>query len=818
METLVTDTRHALRRLRQTPGATAVAILTLAVGIGAATSIFSVVYAALLRPLPFAEPGRLAMLYTTRTTVQDGTRRGRWSHADITAIRPGLRSFEDVASFTRASVTLAGGDAPQQIYAEIVSPEYFRVLRAAPRVGRLFHEDVAADPTVVISEGLWRRRFGSDPAILGRSIAVNSIPVTIAGVLAGGFSGLSDQADVWLPAALAPRVTYPGYLTTSQHFILLIGRLRPGVSFAEADAEAAAAASRVVTNDSPSPSEPVAWGAAVVPLSDARIEAGVRRSAWLLLAGAACVLLISCVNVSSLVLAQAQRRRREIAIRLAIGSGRGRLVRQLLTESVVLGATGGALGTIVATWMMDLLVMPDVLAAGTNYIQVSAFATPSADAAFLVFAIGLTLATSVLFGLAPALGASRPGLVDALKDGVRSEAGGGRRLAALVITEVALAVVLLAGAGLVIKSLSQMRALGRGVTRAGVLSFWVNPPSSRYPDEQGPAIVDRVLARVREVPGVESAAVNRCVPSGTTCSRTLVFFPDRPAAESSAPAVGRHYVSTDYFRTIGVPLLRGRTLTADDRAGRPPVAVVNEHAAKRFWPGEDPVGKHVWFGSGTGFTSRERPVEIVGVVADVKYGPPDEPIGPDFYTSYLQFAYPSTMVLVKLDAQTPASIASLRAAVASVDGGFPIDDVHTLDERAADTLSRPRFNAVTTAMFAAAALFLAAIGVYGVMAYSVSTRSREMGVRMALGADPTRLLRLVVREGIRLAAAGATIGLVSALALTRLMRSLLFGVAPFDPAIFTLVAALMIAVALAAAFVPARRASRVDPVVVLRGE
>jgi len=349
------------------------------------------------------------------------------------------------------------------------------------------------------------------------------------------------------------------------------------------------------------------------------------------------------------------------------------------------------------------------------------------------------------------------------------------------------------------------------------VTFWVNPPASRYTPGDGPAIVERLLTRVQQVPGVLSATVNRCAPLSSNCARTTIFFPGREN-DSAPPTVGRHYVSADYFQTLGIPLRDGRALTNRDRAGGRPVAVINEAAAQRFWPDENPIGKRVWFGSGTGFTDPTNPVEVVGVVGDVKYGALDEPRGPDFYTSYLQFTYPDTMMVVRI-AGTPASIVgSLRRAVASVDPGLPIYDVQTLDDRIAQTLSRPRFNASVVTLFAAAALLLAAGGVYAVMAYSVSSRMHEIGIRLALGADATRVLRLVLGEGARLAGLGAAVGIAAAIVIARLMRSVLFGIADSDPVVMSSTVMIMFAVAIAAALVPARRASAIDPVAVLRRE
>jgi putative ABC transport system permease protein len=596
------------------------------------------------------------------------------------------------------------------------------------------------------------------------------------------------------------------------------------VSIEHAAAELEAIGPRVaIAERSRMAAEAGTWGATLGPLANARIDAANRRSGMLLLGAVLCVLLIACVNVASVLLARARTRRREIAVRLAIGAGRTRIVRQLLTESLILAAVGGACGTLLAVWSITVVSLPDVIPTGRNgYAQIGAFAAPAVDRAVLLFALAVTIGTSVLFGLAPALDTSRPDLATALKEDDRTGASGPQRrlLAGLIVGEVALAVLLLTGAGLLLKSFAGLQNLRAGFEPDRVLTFWVSPPVSRYAPADGPAIVERLLARIERTPGVVSAAVNRCTPFATSCSRTILFFADRPVDAARAPGVGRHYISAGYFRTLGIPLRAGRALTDQDRAGRPPVTVINETAARRFWPGENAIGKRVWFGSTTGsaFASPARPVEIVGIVGDVKYGSVDEAVGPDFYTSYLQFSYPDTMVVVKADRDVPAIVPGMRAAVSSIDPGLPIHDVQTLDERVWSSMARPRFNAAVLVVFAVAAVLLAAVGVYGVIAYSVSFRLHEIGVRLALGAGARRVLGLVLGEGARLAAAGAAIGLAGAVALTRLMRSILYGVAPIDPLIFAAATAVIMAVALTAAYLPARRAASVDPVIVLRSQ
>lgn len=823
MDTLVRDVRYAFQGLSRMRGAALVSILMLALGIGATTTMFSAVYAALMRPLPFDDPDRLVLLFTTRTTPREGLVLSRWSRRLIGMLEPAVTSFDPIASFTPSLVGISGGAGdPEQIDAEIVSPDYFDTLRAKPIVGRTFtpaDDGAPGDAAVtVLSERLWRQRYAADPTLVGRIVRINDVPLTVIGILPADFSGLSEKSQLWIPRTMAPRLTYDGYLTSPQLFIGVVARLKPGVTLERANAELAALSGAFASLD---PSSTTKWGAVARRVGDARVDPTLRRSVLLLLAAAGCVLLITCANIAGLLLARGRTRRRELAIRMALGCGHARIVRQLLTESLVLSTIAGCLGATIAVWGVDLLARYNPAVPTTGRTAMAPFSAPALDVRALLFAVGATLAASVLCGLAPAVDTARADLTDALKEDDRG--GGPRRrlFRALVVGEVAVAMLLLGAAGLLLDSVVHMQRLRRGFDPDRVLTFWVRPPASRYPVAEGPAIVQRLLNGVERIPGVESAAVNRCTPF-TGCSRTVVFFPDRPSDPENAPVVGRHYVSADYFKTLGIPLLAGRVLTENDRAGRPGVAVINESGARRFWPGENPIGKRAWFGGSTGpSTDAAHSVDIVGVVGDVKYEAVDWPNSegrPEFYTSYLQFSYPDTMVIVKTDGPSAAMVAALRHAVASVDPSLPIYDVMTLDERIGGALARPRFNAVFVASFAIVALLLAALGIYGMLSYSVSSRLREIGVRLALGAAPRRVVGLVVSEGLRLTAAGVAIGAVSAMAAGRLLRGLVVGVPPSDPRILAAVTVVMVGSAALAAYLPALRASTVDPVTVLRQE
>jgi putative ABC transport system permease protein len=825
MHDALRDLLYALRAIHRMRGVAVVAILTLALGVGATTTMFSVVYATVLRTLPFADPDGLLVLFNTSNTPREGLVRMRWSMPNILTLRASTASFEAVASFSAALVSTSGNGDPEYIDAEVVSADYFRVLRATPVSGRTFrHEEdtiTGAQAVTMISWRLWNRKLGGDASSVGRTIVINDVPLTIVGILPEGFAGLTGKAELWIPPPMAARLTYSEYLTTPQNFISVIARLKAGTTVAQADAELAAIGSRFVGNER---TPDTSWSATSVPLRDARVDPLLRRSALALLVAAGCVLLIACVNVASLLLARARARRREVAVRLALGSGRRRLVRQLLTEGFLMALGAGILGTVVASWGVDLFARaaPAVVPSSRNYYAaIGTFGTPAVEPVVLTFALVIALGTTLLFALAPALTASRVDLVTALKE---DERGAGRRtrsLSTLVVVEVAIASLLLAASGLLIENFARIQSRRTGFIPENVLTFWVRPPVSRYPVTSGPATVDRLLKAVQAAPGVESAAVNRCTPfSG--CSRTILLVPGASLDPTTAPGVGRHYVSADYFRVLGIPLLAGRALSAGDRDGTPPVAVVNQAGARRFWPNESPIGKRVWFGTTTGpFFDRAHPVEIVGVVGDVKYEGVDQPDRldrADFYTSYLQFSYPDTMLIVKARGPATALLPTMRNAVASVDPSLPIYDAMSLDERIGTAIARPRFNMTLLAAFTSASLLLAAIGVYGMLSYSVSSRIRDIGVRLALGADPGRVMRLVLGQGLRLAALGATIGFIASVAAGRVVRNLLPDAPDWNPRLIIAAAVVMLGVAGVASFLPARRASTVDPNVVLRNE
>jgi putative ABC transport system permease protein len=828
MGAIVYELRQAVRTLGRMPGTTISSIVMLAFGIAAATTTFSAVYAAVFRPIPFEDADRLLYLQTTRQTARQGTVLLRWSPAKADALRQQARSFEAVATYTRAFVGISGlpgalspdTAGAEQIDSEVVSAGYFGVLKAAPALGRVFttEEEAPGHPLVILGDRLWKRQFGGDPAALGRILLVNGVPMTVIGVMPPGFDGISGAAAFWWPRGMAPTLTYREYLTTPQHFMNVIARLRRGVTLAQANAELDSIGPGLPMVPDPN-AEPARWSATAIPLGDARVDASQRRALTLLLAGGGCVLLVTCVNVTMLLLTRARARRGEMAIRRALGASRQRLVQHLFVESALIAAAGGVLGIVFAGWGIAWLrrAAPAVLPSPeNNYGQLAGFATPSIDGVILLFVALLALVTTMVAGVAPALAASGADPAESLAVSSRGVAGGGRgrALSVLVVSQIAIAVLLVSGALLLAGTVSRLQSDQAGFDNSA-LTFWINAPASRYADADGPQVVERMLDRIGRIPGVTEAAVNRCTPYGASCARTILFFAGRPAVQATAPVIGRHYVSSRYFHALGIQLRRGRLLTDDDRMGRPPVTVINETAARRFWPDEDPIGQHVWFGSAPGFTDPARPVEVVGVVADVKYWPANEAIGPDFYTSYLQFTYPSSLYVVK--AADPRSVLpAIRRAVAEVDATLPIYDVQRVDQRVAEAVARPRFIAIVTAIFAISAAALAAMGVFGVMAYSVALRREELALRLALGATPRGLRGHVLGRAAQLAGMGALAGLVASVWLLRSIASLLYGVSSSDPAVLSLAVALMAAVALLSAALPAWRASTTDPMLVLR--
>ena len=818
------DLRFALRTFRRTPGFTVVAVLTLAVGIGANTAIFSAVNAMLLRPLPFAAPERLmaVSLVVPPRYGESGSDDMVWSYPKFTAFRDAQPVYSDLTLYTDVQFTLRGDGEAERVDGEITDAGYLTTLGVRPALGRNFAADEVSRPggprVALLSDALWQRRFNADPAVLGRSLNVGGEPYTVVGVLPPGFRGLSGRAELWVPIL----AHFPeSYEQAWSHTFSLVARLAPGVPAARAKATVEQLGPRV---DRAFPHPEIAsehWGATARPLDATRVDPTVRRSLLVLMGAVALVLCIACANVANLFLVRAAGRRREIAVRLAVGAGRRRLVRQLLTESVLLSALGGVAGMALAWWGVRVLAALDpsstLSAQRLTGLGAVGFDTIRLDPAAFAFAAALALGTGLLFGLVPALQATRPSLTGALKDeDSRARAGGRRGVSSrnvLAVAEIALALVLLAGSGLMLRSLGKLLGVHPGFDATQVLTLRLNTVED-FPATSLPAFYDQLLERLAALPGVTDVGLTDCPPLNGRCNGTIIVFRDRPpVTPGEEPSVGIHWVTPSWFSTLRVPLRSGRLFTDADRVGQRKVVLVSETAARTFWPGEDPVGRPVSVGQG-GFW--DDTATVVGVVGDVRYGTLDSLPVPEVYLSYHQ-APRARMMIVARTAGDPLALApAARNAVRAMAPDAPVYDLRTLESRVGDTMAYARFSALLLALFALVALALATMGTYGVISFAVSQRTREIGVRVALGATRGDILRLVVGQGVGIAVAGAVCGLAAALVATRVLRSLLYGVGPSDPVTFGAISVLLVAVVVVASWVPARRAAGIAPLRALR--
>jgi predicted permease len=673
----------------------------------------------------------------------------------------------------------------------------------------------------VIGYDLWRGKFGGHDGLIGTGVKVNGVAMTIAGIAGRGFGGVSGLAQAWIPADVAPLVTYRDYLTTNQNFITVIGRLRRDVTLESARSELAVLGPRIHAEQPSEADTPQdEFSATVMTLNEARLDVVTRRALLLLAGAAAMLLLIACANVAGLLIGRATERRREIGIRLAIGSSRLRLVRQMLVEGCVLAAAGGVLAVFVLVWVLPFLRIPSTLARGRNfYGAVGEFATPALDWRLTAFTIALCACTVLLFALMPAIRSTAASIVTELKaGGAHTGAGRARARQLMVGGQVALAVVLLIGCGLLLSSYTRLRQTPLGFEPEGLLTFMIRPSEPKYGTTTAPALIDRVLAEIERVPGVQAATVDGCAPLSTQCANGSLQIVGRPLPSGAEPPlVLRHYVSANYFKTLRVPILRGRGLEPRDRAGAPHVVVINEAAAQRFWRGEDPIGQRVWFEGAAGFGSPQASAEIVGIAGNVPHQPLNEnAIQPDFFTSYAQFTYPNRMVLVRTNGEPLALVPPLAEAVRRADPELALFDVQMMEARARSSWSKHAFQTAFFAVIAFVALSLAAVGVYGVAAFLVISRTRELAIRMSLGASSRQVADAALGPTFRAALAGAAAGIVGALLLGRIMRATLYETSPVDPAALAGAVSLLIAAVVAASYLPLRRALRVNPVEVLR--
>jgi len=811
MDVLWKNLVYSVRMLLKKPGLTAIAIIAIGLGIGANTAIFSVVNTVLLQPLPYPQPEQLVMVATEqRNQTLDG--RGSFSVPDLLDVQQRSTTLAYVATVQRTGAIVTEGGDPERVLGAAVNADYFPLLGVKPVLGRFFthDEDKPGAPSVVlISEGLWRRRYGGDPNIVGREINLGA-KSTVVGIMPAGFEfPISDDTqDFWEPIFSAAFVTKEMREERANRFLDVIGRLKPGVTVEQAKADLDLL-SRQIEQQSPTSNTNVIFNAVSMHEDITRDY----RSALLVLLGAVgLVLLIACANVANLLLARAAARTKEVAIRMALGASRRRIASQLLTESVLLSLAGGAVGLLLASWGMDLLV-------AYGPADVPRLRDVSLDRYVLFFTFGVATLTGVLFGLVPAINVSRPDPGRMLAEsGGRGAAQGGRNWmrSTLIVSEVALSLMLLVGAGLLIHSFWRLLQTDAGFDPRGVLTLDIPLSRSTYSKpEQRAAAFQQLVGRMKTLPGVRDASVVSNVPMTDRDIEVSFQVEGRTPYKPGEEAVADYTVAgADYFRTMNIGVLRGRVFTGNETANSPQVMVVSSAFVSRYFPNQDPIGRRIMFDG-----EAKTPREIIGVVADVRRNGLDENVQPEMYVSDIQNPERRMNLVVRTEARDASQLTpAVRAEVKAFDPKQIIWRAQTLDELLSTSVAPRRFNMLLLGIFAGVALVLAAVGLYGVMSYSVSWRTREIGIRMALGAKRADVLRLVVRQGMTMTLIGVALGLVGAFSISRVLRGLLYGVSSTDPLTFIVVSVVLLAVALLACLVPARRATRVDPIIALRTE
>jgi predicted permease len=815
MGALLQDLKYGLRTLAKSPGFTIVAVLTLALGIGANAAIFSVVKAVLLRSLPFKNAERLV-------TVREDVKNLGPAPVAVPNFRDWqarAHAFEEMAAYGHAEFILSGGDRSERLFGETVTENYFELLGVSAIKGRTFRPEEnhvpMRDAVAMIGYGLWQRRFGADPDIIGKTITLNNANFTVVGVLPRGFLGFSDDAEAWIPLmmrdAVWPAVAKFDYIhNRGVHWMRGLAILKPGISLAEARAEMKGIGDQLAAAY---PEENKDRGATVIPARDEFVSS-FRSPLYILLAAVGFVLLIACANVANLMLTRAASRERETAIRLALGAGRLRLVRQFVTESLLLSAAGAFAGFLIAEWGLGLLV--SILP-----VTFPSFTLARLDWGVLAFTSALTIAIGIGIGLLPAFSAGRECLNETLKEGAKGSAGlQGRRIGTiLVISEVALALILLAGAGLLLKSLGRLLAVNPGFRPDHLLTMRFYVPERHYEGDGrnrfGPELAEKIAA----VPGVESAAVTFIDPFvWGGFSRGFALEGHTALSGSEQDSITYQECGPHYFHTMDIPILSGRDFSMNDTLDKPHVVMVSEAFARRWWPGENPIGKRIKYGS---FDSKYPWMQVIGVAGNIKFDSLRQDANSDavLYGPLLQSEVIINMsVIVRTHAAPETMIAPLRAAIQQIDSGIPVYNIATIPQRMRENSAETRSYTLLLALFAFLALSLASIGIYGVMAYAVAQRTREIGIRLALGAQRKDVFGLVIGRGLGIAIVGVAFGLAGTVMLTRVMSGLLYEVTPTDPAILAAVSLVLTGVALLACYLPARRATRVDPMVALRYE
>ena len=816
METLIRDLNYALRVLAKRPVFALVAILTLAVGIGANTAIFSVVNAVLLRQLPFKNPGKLVWVWSTRTDRD----RAFFSIPDFLDYKERSQRVEELAAFANWGASLTGTAEAERFQGVRITSNAFQLLGVEAAAGRtLLPEDdkPGNERVLVISYGLWQRRFGGDPNLIGQSLALNDQKYTVVGVLPSSFIFPGAEAETEIAVPLSPG-TDARRAERGSNFLRVFARLKPDAAIKQVQSEFATISSDLkqkYPDTNGKHTDP-----RVLLLQD-EIVGSYKTALLVLLAAVGLVLLIACSNLASLLMARASARRKEMAVRTALGAGRTRLIRQLLTENMLLAAAGGILGILGAWWSIDLVLRlspSDLPRAGEINI----------DTRVLAFTVAVSLLAGIVFGLAPAIQATRVDLIAVLKGGTTGSTGGAssnRTRSTLVVAEIAISLVLLIGAGLLVKSFQRLQSVSPGFNAQGLLLVRLSLPQSRYSkSEDCGTFYDNLVTRVGALPSVESIGLTNVVPLSATNVRTDFTIVGRaPASPTDVPAAQNRLVSSAYFHTMGITVLKGREFAEFDTSRSQPVAVIDKAMAEQYWPAENPIGSHLKIDDGGSAAARD--AEIIGVVENVKNFGLDEEPTPTIYSPFSQMPEASLgfflnrMNLVVRTSSEPLSLAqSVRSAVQSIDKDVPASSARSLDQFISASVAPRRFNLLLFGVFAGIALLLSVAGVYGVISYSVSQSTREIGIRMALGARPGDVLKGVLAQGMRLVVMGVSIGIVGAFALTRVISGLLYGVSATDPATFSGVSIMLAIVALGACFVPARRATKVDPMKAIRYE
>jgi putative ABC transport system permease protein len=810
---MLTDLKYALRMLAKTPTFAIIAVLTLALGIGANSAIFSVVDTVLLRPLPFKDPDQIVMVWGRYANDAGQVRGNVHSFPDYVDLRDQSQSFCGMAAYTRTAGTLAQADDAQSLEGVAITPEIFDVLGVPPLLGRGFTQEEAKDQgarVVVLTYPLWQRAFGGDPKILGQQITISARSYTVIGVMPPGwkFPIEDEHIDYAIPL---PYLVASALANRGSHFLSVVGRLKPGAQIRQAEAELSAIAGRLSTQY---PDTNMNFTSVSVVTLHSDVVGDVRPALIILLGAVALVLLIACANVANLLLARAASRSREIAIRTALGASRLRLIRQLLCESLLLALMGGTAGLLLAWWGVDLL-------GATGPQGLPHIAQIKVNFAVCAFTFVLAIGSTVLFGLIPALQVSRPSVNESLQQGAKGSTGGlhtNRLRAFLVVSQVSLSLLLLAGAGLLIKSFFNLRATNPGFDPVRLMTMQLTLPRVRYPEvDQQIRAHDAIMERISAIPGVQSAGgVNPLPLGGNITNLQLMVSGAAPLPRGSHPGAGYLIVKPDYFQAMKIPVLSGRGFTRADTKDSPLVVMINEAFVRKFFPDRNPIGQQVMIDRDE---NKAPPCEVVGVVGNSRHDSLAAPPGPEMYVPFPQDPTRSLDVVMRVASTNLVGLqADVKRAVHEVDKDLFVPKLEPMTTFLSTQLAQPRFNMLLLAVFAGVAMILAAIGIYGVIAYSITQRTREIGIRMALGAQRSDMLSMVLRQGLVLVAAGIAIGFIASLGATRLLRTLLYGVAANDSSIYAVVVLLLGAAAFLASYIPARRAMRVDPMVALRYE